>query len=514
MKARHSTEVGGRTNTADALRRRVPHASGAATPMTARQRIERLFDQGSFCEVDAGVRHRSPHVTGETVTLAGDGVICGFGQIDGRTVYAYSQDRTVFGGSLGEAHAGKIVKVMDLACRAGAPVIGINDSGGARIHEGVDALAGYGEIFRLNVRLSGMVPQVSLLMGACAGGAAYSPALSDFVIMVEGQSYLFVTGEKVVKAVTGEQIDRETLGGAKVHAETSGVAHFLAADEAEGLRIARQILSYFPTHRRLDPPVIGPADPSTRACDELRTVVPPQPSLPYEMRDVLTTVLDRGSFLEVHARWAQNIRVGLGRLSGIPVGVIGNNPARCAGVLDIDASRKAARFVRTCDAFGLPVLSFVDVPGFMPGTRQEHGGIIDHGAKLAFAFCEATVPKLSVILRKAYGGGYIVMGSKHVGADFNFAWPDAQIAVVGAAAAVEVLYAKHLVGEGNSAASRAKLAAEYQAQHVNSKTAEARGHVDATIEPRETRRVLCQALQAMRSKRASSPSIPHGNIPL
>lgn len=512
MKSRSGGEVGS-AKPADVLHRRISHAAGVKH-LSARQRIERLFDQGSFCEIDAGVRHRSPHVQGHADSLTGDGVVCGFGQVEGRTVYAYSQDRAVFGGSLGEAHAGKIVKVMDLACRAGAPIIGINDSGGARIHEGVDALAGYGEIFRRNVRLSGMVPQISLLMGACAGGAAYSPALSDFVIMVEGQSYLFVTGEKVVKAVTGEQIDREALGGARVHAETSGVAHFLAEDEAEGLRVARKILSYFPTHRRLDPPVTGPGDPSTRSCEELRQLVPRQQSLPYEMRDVLTTVLDRDSFLEVHARWAQNIRVGLGRLSGIPVGVIGNNPARCAGVLDIDASRKAARFVRTCDAFGLPVISFVDVPGFMPGARQEHGGIIDHGAKLAFAFCEATVPKLSVILRKAYGGGYIVMGSKHVGADFNFAWPDAQIAVVGAAAAVEVLYAKHLVAGDDPAATRAKLAAEYQAQHVNSRAAEARGHLDAVIEPQDTRRVLCQALQAIRSKRSASPPTPHGNIPL
>lgn len=514
MKARHTAEIGGEAKSGVPLHRGAPHAHPVVPHMSARQRLERLFDPGSFCEIDAGVRHRSPHVSGDSATLMGDGVVCGFGQIDGRTVYAYSQDRTVFGGSLGEAHARKIVKVMDLAWRAGVPVIGINDSGGARIHEGVDALAGYGEIFRSNVRLSGIVPQVSLLMGACAGGAAYSPALSDFVIMVEGQSYLFVTGEKVVKAVTGEHIDRETLGGAKVHAETSGVAHFLATDEPEGLRIARQILSYFPSHRRLDPPVSGPVDPSTRTCDELRGIVLSQPSLPYEMRNVLTTILDRGSFLEVHARWAQNIRVGLGRLAGFPVGVIGNNPARCAGVLDIDASRKAARFVRTCDAFGLPVLSFVDVPGFMPGARQEHGGIIDHGAKLAFAFCEATVPKLTVILRKAYGGGYIVMGSKHVGADFNFAWPGVQIAVVGAAAAVEVLYAKHLAGGVDSAASRARLAAEYQAQHVNSKAAEARGHVDTIIEPHETRRVLCQALQAIRSKRAASPPPPHGNIPL
>ena len=514
MKSRLAHDISGANKGVGSLHRRTCAPTVESVHFSARQRIERLFDAGSFCEVDAGVRHRSPHVTGDTAALSGDGVVCGFGQIDGRTAYAYSQDRTVFGGSLGEAHAGKIVKVMDLASRAGAPIIGINDSGGARIHEGVDALAGYGEIFRRNVRLSGIVPQISLLMGACAGGAAYSPALCDFVIMVEGQSYLFVTGEKVVKAVTGEQIDRETLGGAKVHAETSGVAHFLAANEAEGLRIARQILSYFPTHRRLDPPLAGSADPSTRSCDELRAMVPPQQSMPYEMRDVLTTILDRGSFLEVHARWAQNIRVGLGRLAGIPVGVIGNNPARCAGVLDIDASRKAARFVRTCDAFGLPVISLVDVPGFLPGTRQEHGGIIDHGAKLAFAFCEATVPKLSIILRKAYGGGYIVMGSKHVGADFNFAWPGAQIAVVGAAAAVEVLYAKRLAAEGDTAGSRAKLAAEYQAQHVNSRAAESRGHLDAIIEPQDTRRVLCQALLAMRAKRAASPGSSHGNIPL
>lgn len=492
---------------------RDPKGMPALVPGTARERILKLFDAGTFFEIDAGVRHRCQSFNLGEKRIPGDGVICGFGRIDGKTVYAYSQDRSVLGGSLGEAHAKKIVKIMDLAGNAACPIVAIHDGGGARIQEGVEALAGYGKIFQRNVRYSGRVPQIALLMGACAGGAAYSPALSDFVIMIEGQSFMFVTGEKVVKAVTGEEIDRESLGGARVHAETSGVAHFLAKSEGEGLQIARQLLSYL-TPIGHDAFAAGSAgDTESTPGDGLSKVVPTQSTQPYEVRDVIRLVLDRGSFLEVHAGWAQNIRVGLGRLGGRSVGIVANNPAKCAGVLDINASRKAARFVRTCNAFGLPIISFVDVPGFMPGTRQEHGGIIDHGAKLAFAFCEATVPKLTVILRKAYGGGYIVMGSKHVGADFNFSWPNAQIAVVGAAAAVEVLYAKHLANGSDTATARANLAADYQAQHVNPTLAEARGFLDAVIDPRDTRRVLCGALTAIRTKRLASTE-QRGNIPL
>lgn len=482
--------------------------------LSAQKRIRRLFDPETFTEIDAKAHHRSQNFGMGEVTLPGDGVVCGFGQINGKMVYAYAQDPTVLGGSLGEAHANKIVKVMDLAGKAGCPFIAINDSGGARIQEGVDALAGYGEIFQRHVRYSGVIPQIALMMGPCAGGAAYSPALSDFVIMVEDKSFMFVTGPKVVRAVTGENIDGEALGGARVHTKTSGVAHFLVKSEVEGIETARQILSYFPSNNRKAPSMADTDDSPSRQCNDLRQIVPEQCNKPYEMRDVIHNVLDRGSFLEVQACWAQSIRVGLGRLAGAAVGVVANNPAVCAGVLDSAASRKAARFVRTCNAFGLPLLTFVDVPGFMPGTRQEHDGIIDHGAKLAFAYCEATVPKISVILRKAYGGAYIVMSSKHVGGDFNFAWPTAQIAVVGAAAAVEILHGKKLNGLRDSAAQREKLAAEYHANVANPSIAEARGFLDAVIEPAETRRVLCQSLRAIRGKHEVLPYKRNGNIPL
>lgn len=486
----------------------------STTELSARERIQRTFDPNTFIEIDANVHHRSQNFELMERKLPGDGVVCGFGQVNGRTVYAYAQDRTVLGGSLGEAHAKKITKVMDFAGKAGCPFIAINDSGGARIQEGVEALAGYGEIFQRHVRYSGVIPQIALMMGPCAGGAAYSPALSDFVIMVKGKSYMFVTGPKVVRAVTGEDINSEALGGGRVHAETSGVAHFLVKSESKGIETARQILSYFPSSNLEAPPMADADDSPSRRCDDLRQIVPEQCNKPYEMRDVIHSVLDRGSFLEVQASWAQNIRVGLGRLAGAAVGVVANNPAVCAGVLDSDASRKAARFVRTCNAFGLPLLSLIDVPGFMPGTRHEHDGIIDHGAKLAFAYCEATVPKMSVILRKAYGGAYIVMSSKHVGGDFNFAWPNAQIAVVGAAAAVEILYGKELNALGNSATQRAKLAVEHHAQFANSSIAEARGFLDAVIEPAQTRRMLCHSLRAIRGKCEVLPYKRNGNIPL
>ncbi len=482
--------------------------------LSAKARLEQMFDLGTFTEIDAQVHHRARNFGMAEKTIPGDGVVCGFGEIEGRTVYAYSQDRSVLGGSLGEAHAQKIVKIMEMAGRTGSALIGINDSGGARIQEGVEALAGYGEIFRRNVRYSGVIPQVSLLMGPCAGGAVYSPALTDFVVMVDKKSYMFVTGPKVVRAVTSEDVDTETLGGGRVHAEKSGVAHFLVGSEIEGLELARQILSYFPSNNCEPPPHRECSDPTSRVCTQLDTIVPVQANRPYDVGDVIRTVMDEGSFLEVRARWAQNVRVGLARLGGHPVGVVANNPAVLAGVLDLDAARKAARFVRMCNAFGLPVISFVDVPGFLPGKAQEHAGIIDHGAKLAYAYCEATVPKLSVIMRKAYGGAYIVMSSKTVGGDMNFAWPRAEIAVMGAAGAVEILHAKQLRDDPQPAARSRELTDDYNANFANPHVALSRGFLDAVIEPRDTRHALSRALRALLGKREEMPEKRNGNIPL
>jgi acetyl-CoA carboxylase carboxyltransferase component len=481
---------------------------------TARGRLEHLFDTGSFVEIDAGVQHRSRHFGMGDKVIPGDGVVCGFGTLDGRTAYAYSQDRTVLGGSLGEAHAQKIAKIMDLAGQTGNPLIGINDSGGARIQEGVEALAGYGEIFRRNVRFSGVIPQISLLMGPCAGGAVYSPALTDFVVMIDKKSYMFVTGPKVVRAVTSEAIDTESLGGGRVHSEVSGVAHFLVGNELEGLALARQILSYFPANNCAAPQALPCDDPTSRSCDTLRTLVPEQANRPYEACDVINAIVDSGTFLQVRAGWAQNVRIGLARLGGMPVGIVANNPGHLAGVLDMDAARKAARFVRTCDAFGLPIVSLVDVPGFLPGRAQEHGGIIDHGAKLAYAYCEASVPKISVILRKAYGGAYIVMSSKTVGGDLCFAWPRAEIAVMGAPGAVEILHARQLRDHADPAAHAKELASQYNQSFANPAIAQARGLIDSVIEPEQTRQALCQALSALQGKREAMPPKRHGNIPL
>jgi acetyl-CoA carboxylase carboxyltransferase component len=482
--------------------------------LTARARLEQMFDAGTFTEIDAHVHHRARNFGMDTKNIPGDGVVCGYGEIAGRTVYAFSQDRAVLGGSLGEAHARKIAKVMDMAGRCGAPFVGINDSGGARIQEGVEALSGYGEIFRRNVKFSGVVPQVSLLMGPCAGGAVYSPALTDFVVMVDKKSYMFVTGPKVVRTVTSEDIDTETLGGGRVHAEKSGVAHFLVQSEVEGLELARQILSYLPSNNCETPPFKPTDDPVSRRCDELAKIVPEQANRPYDVADVIASVLDKDSFLEVRGRWAQNVRVGFARLGGYPVGVVANNPAFLAGVLDVDASRKAARFIRTCNAFGLPIVSFVDVPGFLPGREQEHGGIIDHGAKLVFAYCEATVPKLSVIMRKAYGGAYIVMSSKTVGGDVNFAWPNAEIAVMGASGAVEILYAKEIASSAEPKARAAELVEEYNTRFANPAIAEERGLLDAVISPAETRKSLYRALRATLGKREDLPEKRNGNVPL
>jgi acetyl-CoA carboxylase carboxyltransferase component len=479
----------------------------------ARARLAALFDTGTFEEIGAEVLHRASAFGLDKRKIPGDGVVTGFGQILGRAAYAYAQDRTVLGGSLGEAHALKIARLQDLALKSGAPFIGINDSGGARIQEGVDSLAGYGEIFHRNVRASGIIPQISLILGPCAGGAVYSPALTDFVGMVERQSYMFLTGPKVVKTVTFEEVSVEELGGAAIHANRTGVTHFCFGGEIEALTTVRRLLGYLPSNCNQKPPRATSLDPVDRLPEGLEELVPRDPKKPYDMRRIVEAVVDTGSFLEVHAAWAQNVLVGFARLGGFSVGVVANQPAHLAGVLDIDASRKAARFIRTCNAFNVPLLSFVDVPGFLPGVDQEHGGVIDHGAKLMYAYCEATVPKLAVIVRKAYGGAYIVMSSKHVGGDCNLAWPTAQIAVMGAKGAVEILYSKELSGHPEPEKRAEELVREYEARFLTPARAAERGYVDEVVAPCETRRKLFRYLQALEHK--SEPRLPrrNGNIP-
>jgi propionyl-CoA carboxylase beta chain len=482
--------------------------------LLARERLEQLLDRGSFVELDRYVRHRESEFGMREKRPWGDAVVTGYGTIFGRKVFVFSQDFTIFGGSLSEVFAEKIVKVMDLAVRFGCPVIGINDSGGARIQEGVVSLAGYAEIFWRNVQSSGVVPQISLVMGPCAGGAVYSPAITDFVFMVEGSSYMFITGPDVVKTVTGEEVTFEELGGAATHAAKSGVAHFTAADEAACLEDARYLLSFLPQNNLEQPPFAEPSDPRDREAAELDTLIPDEPTKPYDIKDVIRHVVDGGDFLEVHERWAENIVCGLARLGGHPVGIVGNQPRSLAGVLDIDASNKAARFVRTCDAFNVPLVTFVDVPGFLPGTDQEWRGIIRHGAKLLYAYAEATVPKLTVITRKAYGGAYDVMSSNHIRADFNFAWPTAEVAVMGPEGAVNIVFRNELEGAGDAAGRRAELIADYKARFANPYTAAERGYVDDVIEPRRTRPMLIDALETARSKRERRPPRKHGNIPL
>jgi propionyl-CoA carboxylase beta chain len=468
----------------------------------------RLCDSGSFVELDRYVRHRESNFGMMEKRPYGDAVVTGYGTIFGRKVFLFSQDFTVFGGSLSEVFAEKICKVMDLAVKYGCPVIGINDSGGARIQEGVVSLAGYAEIFWRNVQTSGVVPQLSLVMGPCAGGAVYSPAITDFVFMVEGSSYMFITGPDVVKTVTGEEVTFEELGGAATHAAKSGVAHFTSADEEACLEDARYLLSFLPQNNRDQPPFAPPTDPREREDAELDSLIPDQPNKPYDMHDVIRRVVDDGEFLEVHERWAENIVCGFARLGGHSVGVVGNQPRSLAGVLDIDSSTKAARFVRTCDAFNVPLVTFVDVPGFLPGTAQEWGGIIRHGAKLLYAYAEATVPKLAVITRKAYGGAYDVMSSKHIRADFNFAWPTAEVAVMGPEGAVNIIY------RDRSPDERAELIADYKDRFANPYTAAERGYVDDVIEPRRTRPVLIDALETALTKAEPRPRRKHGNIPL
>ena len=502
------------------------HAKGK---MTARERIERLLDPGSFTELDELARHRATDFGMTANRPYGDGVVTGFGTIDGRPVCVFSQDFTVFGGSLGEVYGEKIVKVMDHAMKVGCPIIGINDGGGARIQEGVVALGLFAEIFRRNVLASGVIPQISLIMGPCAGGAVYSPAITDFTLMVEGISHMFITGPDVIKTVTGEEVSFEELGGAQAHNAKSGVAQFQAKDEDECLGFARDLLSYLPSNNLDDPPVFGGGPDEwggaagseladvlavTDADAELDTAIPDSANQPYDMHIVIEHVLDGGEFLEVHAGFAHNIIVGFGRADGHPVGVVANQPMHLAGCLDIDASEKAARFVRTCDAFSIPVLTFVDVPGFLPGTGQEWGGIIRHGAKLIYAYAEATVPKVTVITRKAYGGAYDVMGSKHLGGDVNLAWPTAHIAVMGAQGAVNILYRRELAAAEDPDALRAQLVTEYEDTLANPYIAAERGYVDAVIRPAETRSQVIRALRALRTKRQSLPPKKHGNIPL
>jgi propionyl-CoA carboxylase beta chain len=504
------------------LREEALHAGGdraverqrQAGKLLARERLERLLDPGSFVELDRYVRHRETEFGMAERRPYGDAVVTGYGTVFGRRVFVFSQDFTVFGGSLSEVFAEKICKVMDLAAKFGCPVIGINDSGGARIQEGVVSLAGYAEIFWRNVQSSGVVPQLSLVMGPCAGGAVYSPAITDFVLMVEGSAYMFITGPDVVKTVTGEEVSFEELGGAATHASRSGVAHFIAPDEEACLDDARYLLSFLPQNNVDPPPYAPPSDPVDREDPELDSLIPDNPNKPYDIKAVITRVVDDGEFLEVHERYAENIVCGFARLGGHSVGVVGNQPRSLAGVLDIDSSVKAARFVRTCDAFNIPLVTFVDVPGFLPGTAQEWGGIIRHGAKLLYAYAEATVPKLAVITRKAYGGAYDVMSSKHIRADFNFAWPTAEVAVMGPEGAVNIVFRKELEAADDPEARRTELIDEYRERFANPFSAAERGYVDDVIEPRRTRPVLIDALETSLTKREPRPKRKHGNIPL
>lgn len=490
------------------------HAKGK---YTARERIQMLLDEGSFEELDMFVTHRCNNFGLEKEKYLGDGVITGHGTIDGRTIFVYAQDFTVFGGSLSETMALKICKVMDMAMKMGAPIIGINDSGGARIQEGVSSLAGYAEIFERNILASGVVPQISAIFGPCAGGAVYSPALTDFIIMTEKNSYMFVTGPKVVKSVTGEDISTEDLGGASVHASKSGVAHFKAADEEEGVELIRKLISFIPQNNLEEAPLFECNDPINRMEDKLNEIVPDNPNLPYNVKDVINAIVDNQDFFEVHRNYARNIVVGFARFNGQSTGIIANQPNFLAGVLDVDASRKAARFVRFCDAFNIPILTLVDVPGFLPGSGQEYAGIITHGAKLMFAYGEATVPKVTVTLRKSYGGAHDVMSSKQLRGDFNYAWPTAEIAVMGAAGAIEVLEGR-AISEIKDADEKSKFIAEKEAEYkdkfANPYQAASYGYIDDVIEPRNTRFRVIRAFQALQTKKVVNPLKKHDNIPL
>ena len=487
------------------------HAKGK---MTARERLEKLLDPGTFREIDTFVTHRATTFGLDEKKHLGDSVVTGWGTVGGRQVYVFAQDFTVVGGSLSEVHAEKICKVMDLAMKNGAPVIGLDDSGGARIQEGVTSLAGYGYIFLRNVMASGVVPQISVILGPCAGGAVYSPAITDFVFMVQDTSHMFITGPDVVKAVTREEVSFEELGGAMTHNAKSGVAHFAAQDEEHCLGLVRQLLTYVPQNNLEDPPFFPTADPEDRLDEELQAIVPDNPNKPYDMKDIIRRVVDDGHFFEVHEHWAQNIIVGFARFGGFSVGIVANQPMAMAGALDIDASNKAARFVRFCDAFNIPLVTFTDVPGFMPGVNQEHGGIIRNGAKLIWAFAEATVPKVTVITRKAYGGAYIVMSSKHLRGDVNYAWPTAEIAVMGPEGAVNVVFRKEVAEADDPEAKRQELVEAYREEFANPYVAAGRGYIDDVIEPAETRPRIIEALKMLQNKLDTNPPKKHGNIPL
>jgi propionyl-CoA carboxylase beta chain len=485
-----------------------------AGKMTARERMEALFDPGTFEELDKLVTHRCLDFGMQDQLIPGDGVVSGHGRVNGRPVYAFAQDFTVFGGSLSETNAAKICKVMDLAVRMGAPIVGLNDSGGARIQEGVMSLGGYADIFLRNTLASGVVPQISAIMGPCAGGAVYSPAITDFNIMVKGTSYMFVTGPDVIKTVTHEDVTKEDLGGAMTHNQRSGVAHFAAENDGECLALIRELLGFLPSNNLDDAPRVATDDPADREDAALDTLVPASPYQPYDMLDLIHLIADDGYFLEVHRHYAPNIIVGFARMGGRSVGIVANQPAHLAGTLDIDASVKGARFVRFCDAFNIPLVTLEDVPGFLPGTVQEFGGIIRHGAKLLYAFAEATVPKVTVITRKAYGGAYDVMASKHIRTDFNYAWPTAEIAVMGPEGAVNILYRRELEAAPDAAARRAEKTAEFRETFANPYVAASRGFIDEVIRPRQTRRKIISALEACTGKRLSNPPKKHGNIPL
>ena len=487
----------------------------AAGKLTARERIDALLDPGSFQELDALVVHRSRDFGTDKRRIPGDGVVTGHGRVDGRPVFLFAQDFTVFGGSLSETFAEKICKVMDLAMKVGAPLIGLNDSGGARIQEGVVSLAGYADIFLRNTLASGVVPQISAIMGPCAGGAVYSPAITDFTVMVQDTSYMFITGPDVIREVTHQEVTKEELGGAMTHNSVSGVAHWAASDDRDALLLIRELLSFIPSNNMSEPPRRPSEDPDDRTEDQLNSLVPENPNQPYDIKKAITAIVDDGRFMEVHEHFAKNIVVGFGRLAGRPVGVVANQPAVLAGVLDIQAAVKGARFVRFCDCFNIPLVVFEDVPGFLPGIDQEHGGIILHGAKLLYAFAEATVPKLTVITRKAYGGAYCVMASKHIRTDFNFAWPSAEIAVMGPDGAVGIVYRRELEQAGaNAEALRKKHVEEYREKFANPYVAAERGYVDEVIEPALTRKRLIAALRVLDNKRDSNPPRKHGNIPL
>ena len=496
-----------------AERREREHQAGK---LTARERIHLLLDEGSFEELDKFVRHRCSDFGMAEQRPVGDGFVTGFGRVQGRLVYVFAQDFTVFGGSLSETNAQKICKIMDLAMRSGAPVIGLNDSGGARIQEGVASLAGYADIFLRNTLASGVIPQISAVMGPCAGGAVYSPAITDFIFMTRDTSYMFVTGPDVIKTVTHEEVTKQELGGAMTHNEKSGVAHFVSRDDADCLAMIRELMSFLPSNNLEDPPRRAGADTAARRNEVLNAVVPDDPQKPYDIKDVIHGVVDDEYFFEVHEHFAKNIVVGFARLAGRPVGIVANQPAILAGVLDINASVKGARFVRFCDAFNFPIITFEDVPGFLPGTVQEFGGIIKHGAKLLFAFAEATVPKITVITRKAYGGAYCVMASKHIRTDANFAWPGAEIAVMGPEGAVNIVYKRELdkIAEEDRSALREEKIAEFRERFANPFVAAERGYIDAVIEPAETRNKLITALRALENKRDTNPRKKHGNIPL